>query len=152
MKRFWIAILILGFISASNSSFAQDYKKEEKAELSKPTEPVSFDKTKHDFGVLERGAPATATFKITNNKEEPLVIVHVGTSCGCTAPKYPKEPIKPGESGEIKLTYDSKRLGAFKKSAQVKTADSKFFTLYIQGDVKESQEGSKAENQEGSKK
>ena len=146
MKRFWIAIFVLGFLSGS-MSFAQDYQKEEKAEISKPVEPVSFDKTNHDFGVLEKGAPATATFKIKNNKKEPLVIVHVGTSCGCTAPKYPKEPIKPGESGEIKLTYDSKKLGPFRKSAQVKTADNKFFTLYIQGDVKQGQEGKEAEKQ-----
>lgn len=137
MKRIWITLMIVGLLTGTANSFAQDYQKEAKAEISKPGKPVTFDKTTHKFGDLVKGSPATASFKITNNKTEPLVIVHVGTSCGCTAPVYPKEPIKPGESGTIKLTYDSKKLGYFKKSAQVKTKEGKFFQLLIEGTVKD---------------
>ena len=136
MKRIWITLMIVGLLTGSVSSFAQDYQKAAKAEISKPGEPVSFDKTTHSFGELEKGAPATASFTIKNNKTEPLIIVHVSASCGCTAPSYPKEPIPPGKTGVIKLTYDSKRIGPFKKSAQVKTKDGKFFKLYIEGTVK----------------
>lgn len=137
MKRIWIALMIVGLFTGTMNSIAQDYQKAAKAEISKKGEPISFDKTTHSFGDLVKGSPATASFTIKNNKTEPLVIVHVGTSCGCTAPVYTKEPIQPGKTGVIKLTYDSKKMGYFKKSAQVKTKEGKFFALYIDGTVKE---------------
>ena len=139
MKKTWIALIILGLFFSTINSIAQDYQKADKIEISKPGKAVTFNKTTHDFGVLEKGAPATAAFTIKNNKTEPLIIVHVGASCGCTAPAYPKEPIAPGKTGVIKLTYDSKRLGPFKKSAQVKTKDGKFFKLFIEGTVEKSE-------------
>ena len=137
MKRIWITLMIVGLFTGTATSFAQDYQKEEKAEISKKVEPISFDKTTHSFGDLVKDAPATATFTIKNNQTEPLVITHVGTSCGCTVPEFTKEPIAPGKTGEIKLKYDSRKVGYFKKSAQIKTKEGKFFTLYIDGTVKE---------------
>ncbi len=138
--------MIVGLFTGTISSIAQDYQKAEKAEISKKAEPISFDKTTHSFGDLVKGVPATATFTITNNKTEPLVLVHVGTSCGCTVPVFTKEPIAPGKTGEIKLKYDSRKMGYFKKSAQVKTKEGKFFSLFIDGTVKvEGQEGKKVE-------
>ena len=136
MKKYFIALMLLGFLAGNMNSFAQDYQKEAKAEISKTEDPVSFDKTTHSFGDLEKDVPATATFTVKNNRTEPLIITHVSTSCGCTAPEFTKEPIATGKTGTVKLKYNSKAMGYFKKSAQVKTKDGKFFTLYIDGTVK----------------
>jgi len=144
MIRLSIVLLILGFTVSTTNAQVKESQKEKEIKISKPVKPVSFDKTSHNFGEIEQGSPATASFTIRNDGKEPLVITAVSTSCGCTAPAYPKQPVQPGKSGEIKLTYNSKVKGYFKKSAQVKTQDSKFFQLYIEGTVKEGQEGKKA--------
>lgn len=136
MIKFSIALMIIGFLATPLTSNAQEIQKEKKAEISQVGDAVSFDKTTHNFGEIDKGSPAVATFIIKNNKPEPLIITNVSTSCGCTASAFPKEPILQGKTGEIKLTYDSKRVGFFKKSAQVKTQDAKFFTLNIEGTVK----------------
>ncbi len=68
---------------------------------------ITFDKTEHDFGRLLQGEMVSYTFKFTNTGNAPLVISAVNRSCGCTASEYTKAPIAPGESGHIKLTYDS---------------------------------------------
>ena len=136
MLKLSLTLLIIGFLAAPITSNGQEIQKEKQAEISTKVEPLSFDKTTYKFGNIEKGSPAVATFTVKNNASAPLVITHVSTSCGCTASAFPKEPILQGKSGEIKLTYDSKRVGYFKKSAQVKTKNSKFYTLYIEGDVK----------------
>ena len=74
MKRIWITLMIVGFFTGTINSFAQDYQKAEKAEISKKAEPISFDKTTHSFGDLVKGSPATASFTIKNNKTEPIII------------------------------------------------------------------------------
>ncbi len=68
---------------------------------------ITFEKTSHDFGTIkEADGPVTWTFKFTNTGTANLILYQVVASCGCTTPTYPKEPIKPGESGEIKVTYN----------------------------------------------
>lgn len=68
---------------------------------------ITFDKTEHDFGRLLQGEIVSYSFKFTNTGNAPLVISAVNKSCGCTASEYTKQPIAPGEGGQIKLTYDS---------------------------------------------
>ena len=73
-------------------------------------------------------------------REEPLVINPAVPSCGCTVPKYPKEPIEPGKGGEIEVTYNGtgKSLGHFKKSITIRTNGAvEISRLYIEGDMKE---------------
>ena len=69
---------------------------------------ITFDKVEHDFGTLLQGEVVTYSFHFTNTGTMSLIISSVGTSCGCTAGDYPREPIAPGEKGAIKATYDSK--------------------------------------------
>jgi len=69
---------------------------------------IKFDKEEHDFGTLLQGEVVTYSFHFTNTGNMPLIISEVGTSCGCTAGDYPRDPIAPGQKGEIKATYDSK--------------------------------------------
>jgi hypothetical protein len=70
-----------------------------------------------DFGTLEEGEKVEHVFKFTNTSTNPLIISSAKGSCGCTVPEWPKEPIAPGEDGEIKVKFDSKG----KKGKQSKT-------------------------------
>ena len=69
---------------------------------------MSFDKISHDFGNIQEGELVKTVFKFTNTGDNDLYIVDAVGSCGCTIPKYPKNiAIKPGESGEIEVNFDS---------------------------------------------
>ena len=100
---------------------------------------IKFEKTSHNFGSFsEKNAVVTYTFTFTNVGDLPLVIHQATASCGCTVPEYSKEPIKPGESGEIVVTYDGtgKFPGHFKKSITLRTnAKKEIIRLYIEGDM-----------------
>ena len=106
----------------------------------KPAE-IKFDTITHNFGEFSKENPiVSCKFKFTNVGEQPLVINQAVGSCGCTVPKYPKEPIEPGKSGEIEVTYNGtgKSLGHFKKSVTVRTNGAvEISRLYIEGDMKE---------------
>lgn len=70
-----------------------------------------------DFGPLQEGEKVEHVFEFTNTSSNPLTISNAKGSCGCTVPEWPREPIAPGEKGEIKVKYDSKG----KKGLQNKT-------------------------------
>ena len=68
---------------------------------------MTFNEKTHDFGTIkEANGPVTHTFEFTNTGGEPLVIINVNASCGCTRPEYPKEPIMPGKKGKVKVTFN----------------------------------------------
>lgn len=99
---------------------------------------IKFEKTSHNFGSFPESQKVTCTFKFTNTGDNLLVIHQAIASCGCTVPKYSKEPIKPGESGEITVTYNGagKFPGHFKKSITIRTnAKQEIIRLYIEGDM-----------------
>lgn len=100
---------------------------------------IKFDKMSHNFGTFSEDNPkVTCTFKFTNTGDKLLVIHQAIASCGCTVPQYSKEPIKPGESGEIVVTYDGtgKFPGHFKKPITLRTnAKKEIIRLYIEGDM-----------------
>lgn len=97
---------------------------------------INFDKTTHDFGEVEHAAPTQTAFTFTNTSEAPVKLKNVRASCGCTTPNWPREVINPGETGEIKVKYNSTRVGRFTKSVTV-TYDSveRPIVLYIKGNV-----------------
>jgi|TARA_A100001015_G_C15037592_1_gene737335 uncharacterized cupredoxin-like copper-binding protein len=69
---------------------------------------ITFDRIFHDFGEIKEGEIVKTFFSFTNTGENDLYIVEAIGSCGCTVPKYPKNvAIKPGESGEIEVNFDS---------------------------------------------
>lgn len=68
---------------------------------------IVFEKTKHDFGRINEGEKVNTVFKFKNTGKVPLVIAKAQGSCGCTVPSWPQNLIKPGESGEIHVTFDS---------------------------------------------
>ncbi|HNY60084.1 MAG TPA: DUF1573 domain-containing protein [Bacteroidales bacterium] len=74
---------------------------------------IAFEKQTHDFGRLVMGEKVSYTFRFTNIGEADLIISHVSTNCGCTVPEYTKEPVKPGETGNLSVTFDSKNRKGF---------------------------------------
>ena len=102
---------------------------------------IKFDTLTYNFGKFSEKEPIkTCTFKFTNIGEQPLVINQAVASCGCTVPKYTKEPIQPGKTGTIEVTYNGrgKMPGHFKKSVTVRSNGKNEITrLYIEGDMEE---------------
>ena len=71
----------------------------------RPKTVVVFEEYDFDFGDVDQQTENEKIFKFTNEGKEPLVITNAKGSCGCTVPEYPREPIAPGASGEIKVVY-----------------------------------------------
>jgi hypothetical protein len=80
---------------------------------------IEFEESTIDYGTIEKGADGVRVFKFINSGNIPLVISNVKASCGCTIPKKPNKPILPGDSGEIEVKYDTRRVMPFKKTISV---------------------------------
>ena len=102
---------------------------------------IKFDKTVHNFGKFTENSPVqTSIFSFTNTGTAPLIINNAVASCGCTVPSYSKAPIKPGEKGTVKVTYNGKGKfpGHFKKTITLRTnAKMDMYRLYVEGDMEE---------------
>ena len=100
---------------------------------------IKFESTKHNFGMFSESTPkVSCVFKFKNVGDGPLIIHQAIASCGCTVPVYPKEPIKPGESGEITVKYDGygRFPGRFRKSITLRTNGKVEITrLIIEGEM-----------------
>ncbi|TAJ11015.1 DUF1573 domain-containing protein [Marinilabiliaceae bacterium JC017] len=120
-------VMSLGWLAYSNFSLSASEIKVTK---------VEFGAVDLDFGVLERGVPRIGTFPFENTGDYPLVIYDVQASCGCTDVDWPRQPVNPGDSGEIEVSYDAKFPGRFVKSAKVycNSVDG-FEVLRIRGEV-----------------
>jgi hypothetical protein len=76
-------------------------------ELVEGTPAFSFDSEFHDFGEITEGTVAEHIFRFTNTGDAPLIISNAQGSCGCTVPDWPRNPIAPGDQGEIKVSFNS---------------------------------------------
>lgn len=127
MKKIFILSLLCFFAIASTYAQVTETKQAE----------IKFEKTSHNFGTFpEKDSKVSCVFKFKNVGNASLIIHQAIASCGCTVPKYTKEPIKPGESGSIEIHYNGKgrNPGYFKKSITVRTnAKNKVTRLYIEG-------------------
>lgn len=112
---------------------------------------IKFEQETIDYGTIDQYADGVREFVFTNTGNEPLVISSAKGSCGCTVPTYPREPIAPGESGKLKVKYDTKRVGKFTKSVTIQsnavTEPTK--VLRIKGDVIAKPEGAAPVNNSG---
>ncbi len=78
---------------------------------------MTFEETVHDFGKMIQGEKGHYSFKFKNTGTADLLITRVSTSCGCTVGEYPRKPVKPGEEGVIKVTFDSTHKRGFQNKS-----------------------------------
>jgi hypothetical protein len=125
MKKLMLLLLCVSSVGLLN---AQD------AKLSGPE--ISFDKLVHDFGNVFQGDKTEYDFKFINTGKEPLIISDVRSSCGCTVPEWPRNPILPGGSATIKVKYNSNIVGQINKQVTIiSNAANSPVNLRIAGNV-----------------
>lgn len=118
-------ILLTAFAFISLNSYAQ-----------KAEDAVRFSTTKYGFGKIPQHVPITYSFTFTNNGKERIIIEDATADCGCTKPQIPMQPILPGKTGTVKVTYNAETLGTFNKKVYVKLIDYKErIKLTITGEV-----------------
>lgn len=102
-----------------------------------------FAEETHDFGTIKRGPPAGHTFEFTNVGTEPIIVMNVTPSCGCTNVDWSKNPVLPGQKGYIHLDLKTEEQhGVFHKEVYIQSNaktphGEKRYTLYIKGDAKD---------------
>jgi hypothetical protein len=97
---------------------------------------ITFDKLVHDYGTIVQSSDGGCEFKFTNTGKEPLILEKPITSCGCTTSSWPQEPVLPGKSDVIKVTYNTGNIGAINKTITVKSnAKTSMVRLTIKGTV-----------------
>jgi len=98
---------------------------------------IEFKSETVDYGEIAKGADGIRVFEFTNTGNAPLIISKVSSSCGCTIPKKPEDPILPGKTGEIQVKYDTNRVGPIRKAITViSNADTPTKVLKIKGEIK----------------
>jgi hypothetical protein len=109
----------------------------ESPQAENPNAPeISFEKTVHDYGTIVQGSDGTCEFKFTNTGKEPLILSKPVSSCGCTVPTWPQEPILPGKSDVIKVTYNTNTVAPINKTITVySNGKTNRVVLTIKGNV-----------------
>lgn len=114
------------------------------ATVSRNDASISFCNNKYDFGPIPYKNEATYSFEFLNPGKTMLIISDVKTSCGCTVPEWPKEPIRPGRKGQITIKYDAAYHGVFHKTIEVIFNGEKSpHALEIKGEVEYPEDDSK---------
>jgi hypothetical protein len=114
MKKLFSSFFLLLF-----AAFAVNAQDAAQPAVNPNAAEISFDKTVHDYGTIFQGADGTSEFKFTNTGKEPLILSKPQSSCGCTVPTWPQEPILPGKSDVIKVTYNTQNIGPINKTVTV---------------------------------
>lgn len=126
MKRFFLVFAFVFMIAG----IASAQKKEAVITV--------IDSANYDFGnVQEANGPVTHVFKVKNTGETALVITQANTTCGCTTAEHTKEPIAPGKTGEVKVTFKVTGYpGPFNRTIAVSSnGKTGTFILTIKGNV-----------------
>lgn len=125
-----LVILIMSLISCTPLFSQSD------SETNIPSAKINFTEITHDYGAILQNSDGTCEFKFTNEGQSPLVLSNVRSSCGCTVPEWPRDPINKGENGIIEVKYNTRIVGNFNKSIMVYSNGSKDpVILRIKGSV-----------------
>jgi Protein of unknown function (DUF1573). len=126
------------FASEQQSGNIPDMNQNVAPVASGPATMIQYEQPVYDFGTIDEGEIVKYAYKFKNTGSEPLVISNCKGSCGCTVPTWPKEPVPPGGSGEIKVEFNSKgKPGSQSKRVTVtaNTTPTETF-LEIKGEVR----------------
>jgi hypothetical protein len=110
MKKLILLTILFSFLACNESASKKINTDIAQNQISKDRKyaEITFDRIFHDFGNVNEGEMVKTVFTFTNTSENDLYIVDARGSCGCTVPKYPKNvAIKPGETGEIEVNFDT---------------------------------------------
>ncbi len=111
MRKVILIVMVAALTTACNNASKKKNKMDTaviETNDNSTTEPkMTFSSTSWDFGTITEGERVEHTFKFVNDGNSDLVISSATASCGCTIPEWPKEPIAPGEKGEIKVEFNS---------------------------------------------
>jgi hypothetical protein len=127
-------MLIVGLVFLGMTS---SYAQAEVEQAVNPNAPeITFEQEVMNYGTLSQGADGNRTFVFKNTGKEPLILTNVKASCGCTTPKWTRNPVAPGEKGEIVVHYDTNRMGQFHKTVTVQSnGKTSTKTLTIKGKI-----------------
>jgi hypothetical protein len=98
---------------------------------------MDFADSVHNFGTIHEKEIVQYDFVFTNNGKTPLIINSATGSCGCTVPSYPRDPIPPGKTDTMKVTFNSAGKSGHQQKAVTIHANSirGLHMLYIQADI-----------------
>lgn len=128
------------FIGCNNNEAPRASKTPDLAETppkKKHQAEIQFENDTYNFGVIREGKKLTHKFRFVNIGDKPLIITNASASCGCTIPEYPHKPVPPGQSGEIKVVFNSGgKMGMQNKVITINSNAAPSGTeLYIVGEV-----------------
>ena len=131
-----ILLLLAGCNVRRQDKLAADAALRQQVEIKDPTTVEIIDSA-YNFGKIAEGQTVTYNYRFKNTGKKVLVITNVGASCGCTVPEKPEEPVKPGETGFIKVKFNSEHHpGQAHKTINVSSnADPGFPELQLTGEV-----------------
>ncbi|HQI46110.1 MAG TPA: DUF1573 domain-containing protein [Bacteroidales bacterium] len=105
MKKNIIILLVITMASFSVYAQTSVTGSPSEGQVNESMAVITFNKLVHDYGTITKDADGNCEFTFTNTGKEPLILSKVNTTCGCTVPEWPKEPILPGKTGTIKVNY-----------------------------------------------
>ncbi|MBR0304253.1 MAG: DUF1573 domain-containing protein [Bacteroidales bacterium] len=131
MKKVLSLLIVTAFVF---SAFAQDANTDKNKKVKEPE--ITFETLVHDYGNIMQGDNGTCEFVFKNTGKADLLLTNCRSSCGCTVPEWPKDPIAPGKKATIKVKYNTQRVGAINKSITVESnAVNNRVVLNIKGNV-----------------
>lgn len=139
MKKITL-ILVFSFL-VSGLVFSQAMSKKDSLKAKKNAPFIMLEKSLHDFGTIQFNGDGTFDFKFKNTGKTPLIISNCQTSCGCTVPEWPKDPIPRNGTASIKVKYATNRAGVFQKTVTIISNSSNSpLVLTIKGNVEKQKE------------
>lgn len=148
MKKVFSLLMILAFVmGAMAQSDAEKPNKKEK------TPEITFVNLVHDYGQINQGDNGECEFVFKNTGKADLILTNCRSSCGCTVPSWPKDPIPPGKKASIKVKYNTQRIGQINKTITVESnAVNDRVVLKITGNVNATPTEAAPENNSGAPK
>lgn len=133
MKK--VVFTFIALFAFAAFSMAQDTQVKKTEQTNGPV--LSLESDVIDYGTIEKNSEPLRTVSFTNIGTEPLIIKSARGNCGCTVPKWPKEPILPGETKKLEVRYATNRVGKFSKKVTLRTNEGEtvLHTIKVMGEV-----------------
>lgn len=150
MKKLFSVLILMAFVFAG---VAQEDAAQPKKNKKVKTPEITFVKLVHDYGQIEQGGNGECEFEFKNTGKADLILTNCRSSCGCTVPSWPKDPIAPGKKAVIKVKYNTQRIGQINKTITVESnAVNDRVVLKITGNVNPKPTEAAPENNSGAPK